>query len=225
MKKTIYHGSKDIIQHPVYGYGKTYNDYGLGFYCTESPDLAKEWSVSLGRDGYSNRYEIDCDGLSVIHLGSDEYCMMHWLSVLLENREFDMPSSLAAEAKKYITRNFHVDCNACDIVMGYRADDSYFSFAQDFLNGTISYSQLSEAMKLGKPGEQFVLKSRKAFERIRFLDYERIQAKEWYAKKMLRDRTARREYFSSEKTSWRKGELYIVQILDEEIKPDDPRLR
>ena len=225
MKKIIYHGSKDIIQQPVYGYGKTYNDYGLGFYCTESPELAKEWSVSLDRDGYSNRYEIDCDGLSVIHLGSEEYCMMHWLSVLLENREFDMPSSLAAEAKKYITRNFHVEYNACDIVIGYRADDSYFSFAQDFLNGTISYSQLSEAMKLGKLGEQFVLKSRMAFERIRFLDYECTQAQEWYAKKMLRDRTARREYFSSEKMSWRKGELYIVQILDEEIKPDDPRLR
>ena len=98
MKKIIYHGSKDIIQQPVYGYGKTYNDYGLGFYCTESQELAKEWSVSLDRDGYSNRYEIDCDGLSVIHLGSEEYCMMHWLSVLLENREFDMPSSLAAES-------------------------------------------------------------------------------------------------------------------------------
>ena len=43
MVKTLYHGSKDIIEHPRYGAGKPYNDYGRGFYCTESLDLAKEW--------------------------------------------------------------------------------------------------------------------------------------------------------------------------------------
>ncbi len=43
MVRKIYHGSKDIIEKPVFGYGKTYNDYGLGFYCTDSLDMAKEW--------------------------------------------------------------------------------------------------------------------------------------------------------------------------------------
>jgi hypothetical protein len=43
MKKTIYHGSKDKIKIPIYGYGKSYNDYGLGFYCTEEIDLAKDF--------------------------------------------------------------------------------------------------------------------------------------------------------------------------------------
>ena len=43
----IYHGSKDIIKIPLYGYGKKYNDYGLGFYCTENIELAKEWAVDI----------------------------------------------------------------------------------------------------------------------------------------------------------------------------------
>lgn len=30
MKKTIYHGSDHIIEKPQYGYGKPYNDYGVG---------------------------------------------------------------------------------------------------------------------------------------------------------------------------------------------------
>ena len=59
MKKRIYHGSKDIIKKPKYGVGKPYNDYGLGFYCTESLDLAKEWSVDDNRDGYTNIYQLD----------------------------------------------------------------------------------------------------------------------------------------------------------------------
>ena len=39
----IYHGSKDIIEKPEFGKGNQKNDYGLGFYCTENVELAKEW--------------------------------------------------------------------------------------------------------------------------------------------------------------------------------------
>ena len=34
-KLTLYHGSVDVIEKPEFGKGKKYNDYGLGFYCTE----------------------------------------------------------------------------------------------------------------------------------------------------------------------------------------------
>lgn len=43
----LYHGSKDIIEKPIYGQGKKYNDYGLGFYCTDNIELAKEWGTSF----------------------------------------------------------------------------------------------------------------------------------------------------------------------------------
>ncbi|MBM6884470.1 DUF3990 domain-containing protein [Pseudoflavonifractor phocaeensis] len=111
------------------------------------------------------------------------------------------------------------------IIIGYRADDSYFSFAQDFINGTISYRQLNNAMHLGKLGQQFVLKSQKAFDRICFTGYEIADHEEWYAKKMLRDKSARREYFHVERNRRQRGDLYITQIMDEEMTSDDPRLR
>ena len=131
----------------------------------------------------------------------------------------------ALEAKEYILTNFSVDYKDYDAIIGYRADDSYFSFAQDFINGTISYRQLNNAMHLGKLGQQFVLKSKKAFERIKYVGYEVAESDEWYSKKMLRDKTARREYFSVERNKRQRGDLYIVQIMDEEMKPNDPRLR
>ena len=49
MKKTVYHGSDHIIERPKYGYGKIYNDYGVGFYCTENQNMAKEWGVSADK--------------------------------------------------------------------------------------------------------------------------------------------------------------------------------
>jgi len=225
MIKRIYHGSENRIEKPIYGYGKKYNDYGVGFYCTESLEMAKEWSVGAGRNGYANSYDLNMDGLTVLNLNDREYCVLHWLSVLLRNREFEMSSGLAAEAKEYLTRYFTPDYLAADVIVGYRADDSYFSFAQDFISGAISYRQLSAAMHLGKLGLQIVLKSEKAFSQISFVDAEIAMADEWFAKRQFRDKSARNEYFNVERNKRQRGDLYITQILDEEMKADDKRLR
>lgn len=225
MKVNLYHGSPNIIKKPIFGAGKPYNDYGLGFYCTYSLEMAKEWASSKDADGYANCYILDCSDLKILNINSEEYCILHWLAILLENREFDVPAGLALEAKEYLLKNFKVDYESYDAIIGYRADDSYFSFAQDFINGTISYRQLNNAMHLGKLGEQFVLKSKKAFELVEFTGYEVAFSSEWYAKKMLRDKTARREYFDVERNKRQRGDLYIAQIIDEEMMPGDSRLR
>lgn len=224
MRKQLYHGSSNIIEQPIYGQGKRYNDYGLGFYCTDSLEMAKEWGVSFGKDGYANCYELECDGLRILNLNDPQFCILHWLAILLENREFDVPSPLAMEAKEYIMANFFVDYKDYDAIIGYRADDSYFSFAQDFINGTISYRQLNNAMHLGKLGQQFVLKSEKAFRQIHFIRSEVAEHEEWYAKQRLRDQKARQQYFDVERFKRQRGDLYITQIMDEEMKPNDPRL-
>lgn len=225
MVKQIYHGSPNIIKKPLFGHGKPYNDYGLGFYCTDTLDMAKEWGTAANQDGYANCYSIDCDGLNILDLNGSDFCILHWLAVLLENREFEVSSALALEAKEYILREFAVDYKNYDIIIGYRADDSYFSFAQDFINGAISYRQLNNAMHLGKLGQQFVLKSKKAFDRIVFEGYKIAPAKEWYAKKVQRDKSARREYLDVERNKRQPGDIYITQILDMEMKSHDERLR
>ena len=146
-------------------------------------------------------------------------------SFVLVNRRFDVSVGLVKAAKEYLLDNFLLDISEYDVIIGYRADDSYFSFAQDFINGAISIRQLGNAMKLGNLGTQFVLKSKKAFDAIYYKGYEIAEASLWFSKKELRDKVARRQYFDAEKNKRQRGDLYIVQILDEEIKADDPRLR
>ena len=181
--------------------------------------------VSKDSDGFANIYEIETRGLKLLDLNSGEYTILHWLEVLLENRIFDITNSLAQEAKEYLLKNFTVPYKDYDIITGYRADDSYFSFAQDFINGAISVRQLGNAMKLGNLGTQFVIKSKKAFKSIQYKGYEVAESSKWFSKRELRDKAARRQYFDVEKNRRQRGDLYIVQILDEEIKTDDPRLR
>jgi hypothetical protein len=225
MLKRIYHGSINIIERPTFGVGKSYNDYGLGFYCTDSIDMAKEWGVSINKDGYANIYDLDMTNLKILDLNSPDYCILHWLAILMKNREFDTTSALAHEAKEYILDYFLIDYSDIDLMIGYRADDSYFSFTQDFINGTISYRQLSNAMRLGKLGQQIVLKSKLAFEQLIYQGYEVASSHEWFQKKDSRDKIARREYFHTERNKRQRGDLYITQILDEEMKANDSRLR
>ena len=89
-KITLFHGSEKVIEHPVFGAGKKHNDFGLGFYCTESEALAKEWAVSSLRDGFANRYTLDTEYLRVLHLNSPDYTILNWIAVLVEHRLFSI---------------------------------------------------------------------------------------------------------------------------------------
>jgi hypothetical protein len=209
----IYHGSINMVEKPVYGEGKVHNDYGRGFYCTEHAELAKEWACSTGSDGYANHYQLDMTGLSVLNLNGPEYTILNWLAILLENRKFNVSEGLPQRAKAYLLENFKVDYKKYDIIIGYRANDSYFSYAGDFVNGTLSLSDLSEAMRLGKLGEQVVLKSKKAFESLTFVEAVKASHEEYSAKYKMRDEEARGKYRQIASKPMAEHEVYVIDII------------
>lgn len=192
----IYHGSKKIIKKPQLGLGKVHNDYGQGFYCTKDLELAKEWACDYMLDGYANAYEVNTKNLKIFDLTEEKYSVLHWLTILIQNRTFNNNNSMERLAKEFLINHYSIDINKYDIIKGYRADDSYFRFAEDFLNNSISLEKLEEAMKLGKLGEQIVLKSEKAFDSIRFVEgkTEYADSSIYYAKRKKRDENARKKY-------------------------------
>lgn len=222
-KKLLYHGSREIIEKPVLEKGKLYNDYGRGFYCTEHLELAKEWACSDGVDGYANAYTIDTEGLRVLNLQSEKFSILHWLALLLHYRKLRLSTPMMRRGAEWLQEHFLIDLSDYDVVRGYRADDSYFSFARAFVNNEISLKQLSHAMRLGDLGEQFVLKSPKAFEAIRFVSYTAADNRIYYSKRKARDDAAREAYL---KELEQDGEgLYMRDIIREEVREDDPRIQ
>jgi hypothetical protein len=221
----IYHGSENIIEKPIWGKGALTNDYGRGFYCTQEMELAKEWACAKDENGYANKYELDMTGLSVLELNSSEYNILNWLAILTDNRTYWQRNSISEQAKKYLADNFLININKYDVITGYRADDSYFAFAQDFVSNTISLRQLNEAMHLGKLGIQIVLKSKKAFEQIHFIESVPANKDEYFLKKMQRDKEARKEYRARKSTPADVNDLYMLDIIREEIKNGDKRLQ
>ena len=211
--KRIFHGSVSVLEHPVFGQGKAYNDYGLGFYCTEHIELAKEWACASNKDGFANHYQLDMRGLNVLNLNTADYSILNWLAILLENRKFVVADGLPQRAKDYLLKNFMVDYKNYDVIVGYRADDSYFSYASDFVNNTLSLNDLSEAMRLGKLGEQVVLKSRKAFEALTFIEAMKAARVEYYAKYKSRDEEAREKYKQIAARPMAEEETYVIDII------------
>ena len=219
---TIYHGSEKIVEVPTFGEGKKNNDFGLGFYCTESEDLAKEWAVSSLRNGFANKYTLDTEYMRILNLNSPEYTILNWIAVLVEHRLFSIKTPVARRAKQYLIDNFSINVNAFDIITGYRADDSYFDYAESFLNNGISVEQLARAMKLGKLGEQIVIKSQFAFSRLKFEGFDVAEKEEFYVLRKSRDDEANRFYL--EMLEEESDGLYIQDIIRGGIKSDDPRI-
>lgn len=223
-KYILYHGSSEIIEQPIFGKGKEYNDYGRGFYCTEHIELAKEWACTEGVDGYANRYELNMNDLTVLNLSDEKYTILNWLALLMLHRKGRLSTPIETRGREYLIENFLPDYENYDVIIGYRADDSYFAFARSFVENRISLRQLGLAMRLGKLGEQIVLKSQKAFDAIRFLDYTVADNKIYYYKRKTRDDEAR-EAFQEELKNEDLDGIFMRDIIREEMRNDDPRLR
>ena len=219
---TLFHGSEKVVEVPTFGLGKTTNDFGLGFYCTEIEDLAKEWAVSSLRDGFSNRYKLDTEYMNILNLNSPDYTILNWIAVLVEHRVFALKTPIARKAKRYLIDNFGINVNAYDLITGYRADDSYFDYAETFLNNGISVEQLARAMKLGQLGEQIVLKSKFAFSRIQFDGFDVAEKEEFYVLRKARDDEANQLYLDMLEEE--SDGLYIQDIIRGGIKNNDPRI-
>lgn len=219
---TIYHGSEKVIEKPIFGGGRKNNDFGYGFYCTESEELAKEWAVSSLRDGFSNCYSLNLEYLNILNLNSPEYSILNWIAVLVAHRLFAIKTPVARRAKQYLIENFGINVNAYDVITGYRADDSYFDYAESFLNNGISVEQLARAMKLGKLGEQIVVKSQYAFMNLQYQGFDIAEKDKYYVLRKARDDEANQLYLDMLEE---EGDgLYIQDIMRGGIKSDDPRI-
>jgi hypothetical protein len=90
------------------------------------------------------------------------------------------------------------------------------------VNNEISLQQLGSAMRLGKLGEQIVLKSQEAFDRIHFTSYEIADHTGYYILRMQRDLGARSDWQNLLETDDEEG-LYIRDLI--RLTPDEEELK
>ena len=110
-------------------------------------------------------------------------------------------------------KNYLLPYEKYDVIIGYRADVSYFQFAQSFLNNTISISRLEEALKLGNLGEQIVLKSEKAFNQLKYIDSIMADDNIYYQKREKRNEDARNNFLLSRRKKLSINDIFLNDLI------------
>ena len=222
----LYHGSDHIIKEPQLALGKPNNDYGRGFYCTFDYELAQEWACKNGTDGFVNMYELPLDGLEHLNQLDGNHTVLNWIALLLKNRTFTLSNEIAVNAKNYIISHFCEDTSAYDVLTGYRADDSYFAFAESFVENGLPLRSLTHALYFGHLGSQTVLISKKAFEAISFIEAKPVDKSVYFPLFKKRDDEARKAYkLEMRKVSRYKNDLFVMDIIRKEIDNNDARIQ
>lgn len=184
----LYYGSKTLLQQPVYGEGNPTNDYGLGFYLTNDQNLADLWACQYPEGGFTITYSIDIRNLNILQLSDvGEESVLKWITLLVKHRFSYQQIIENKQVIDWLISHFDVTINQYDMIVGYRADDSYFNYSLGFVTGAISLETLTKAMKLGKLGLQYVLISKKSFREIQFVSSYPVLHKDDY--KEFREKT------------------------------------
>lgn len=151
MKEIIlFHGSDKIIRKPEFGYGNKNNDYGLAFYCTLDNESGKEWACRNRDNGVLNKYLIKIDDLKILDLtDKSKYSVLNWIAILVHNRRFtNRFSEIYKESLNYLEQ-YYIDVDIYDVIIGYRADDSYFQFPLSFIKGDIYLEKINRNLQFG----------------------------------------------------------------------------
>ena len=219
----LFHGSPVRVPAPQQEKCRANNDYGRGFYCTQHPELAKEWACQKGIDGFCNEYLLDESDLVIVDLNSPDFSILNWLAVLSENRIINAVTPTMQRGQKWLAEHFSIDLTCADVVKGYRADDSYFAFTRSFLRNEITLDQLSEAMRLGELGEQYMIKSPAAFAALHYQGSTPAESATYWPLRNRRDQEARAKYQRiaaatpvCSGSAPRKPALYIANLMEME---------
>lgn len=164
----LYHGSKFEIKEVKYQGSSFDNDYGPAFYLTKDEESAHEWACRNNSIGFVNEYEFNIDGLKVLDLRKES--ILSWLAILMHFRKVEQHflNSFAFRLE-FLEKNYFINVNNYDVVIGYRADDAYFRFPLDFIRGNLTLNQLEESFQLGKMGIQYALISQKAISHLKYI--------------------------------------------------------
>lgn len=169
-KAILYHGSPNKKFVPKFKGGEDKHDYGNGFYLSAESLLAKEWAIcNIKTNGYLHKYELNTEGLRILYI-NEKYDVLTWLATLAKHRSADESKRYKINAEKLINKYYRSEIEEYDVIVGYRADDSYFYFAKNAIKNELDISLLELVMKTGNLGYQIFIQSKKAFKQLKEIE-------------------------------------------------------
>ena len=215
MHLTLYHGSERVVPSPSLSEGRIHNDFGRGFYCTCDRERAMEWACSGGRNGFLNEYRLQADGLRILDLTDDTHDTWDWISLCVSNKIFDKsPESIAEESIGCILSEHPMDISEKDVIIGHRADCSYHSMLQAFLDNSMTLVTLERMLVSDDSETQIVLVSEKAFDNLSFMGFEPVDRKTYHGRWRGHDLEVRRSMVGELRDTEPSGYIASIKRCD-----------
>lgn len=168
----LYHGSKVIIQKPITHGSNFANDYGPSFYLTLDLNAAKSWACKNDIVGLVNKYKVsphNYDRFRILDLSDkSKYSVLNWMAILMHFRTLD--SSFAKNNKIALDwlEKYYINVYEYDVIIGFRADDSYFRFPSRFVSNDLAIEDLEDVFLSGDLGIQYAFMSERAIKSLKF---------------------------------------------------------
>lgn len=145
-KVFLYHGSTQQVEYPEIRREKYNKDFYWGFYCTLLENQAVRWASRFKRSGVINTYSyIENPKLRILKFPEMNDA---WLDFIVACR--------SGKSHDY------------DIVEGAMADDTIFTYVQDFIDGNISRAAFWELARFKYPTHQVSFHTAKALDTLTF---------------------------------------------------------
>lgn len=168
----IYYGSKALIEHPIVKGSDEANDYGPSFYLTLDLEAAKSWACKNNSVGLVNEYEIRSSSfkeLKILDLtNKDKYSVLNWMAILMHFRELDSSFKRNNQLTLKWLEKYYINVDDYDVIIGFRADDSYFRFPLRFVSSDLSFDDLEDVFLSGHLGIQYAFMSQRAIKLLTF---------------------------------------------------------
>ena len=170
--------------------------------------------------------DLDLDGLKILDLLNGEYNILNWIALLLKYRTFTIEDEIALDAKEYILKHYLIDLSNYDVVISYRADDSCFFFAYSFVINSLPLKGLKKGIRIREIGDAICFNIKKAFTQLKYISSEKVDGRAYFCKFSSRDSLARDTYKKViKKQKSYKNDIFVMDILRQEIKEDDHRIQ
>lgn len=153
------------------------------------------------KNGWVHTFELDTIGLDIINFQNIN--VLSWLAELMKHRDADKSRRYSLLSKKFI-KKYGIETNHCDVIVGYRANASYFYIAKAFVRDEIDIDLLENLLSLGGLGIQYCIKSQKAYlqhveNENKLISVEYNQYNEKYNQRDVNARMKMKELINSDK--------------------------
>ena len=204
--KLLFHGARNIIELPLdLKYSKDNNDFGKGFYLGENFEQASTYIANTS-SRYVYSFSLNEHDLKVEKFNVDT----EWMLAIAYYRGWLHNYNQNETIMKIIYK-----VENADIIIAPIADNRMFDLISEFVDGTITNEQCEHALAATNLGNQYVIKSKIALEKLEFvkLFFLSSKEKEMYKNRRLENNNINLNKVKVARIEYRGKGQYIDELL------------